>query len=1179
MRRSLRSFRLSFLILPLLLAATPVQGQVSVADSLALVAIYNATDGPNWQSNPGWLSGPVSSWGFLAVENNRVTGLGLSQLGLKGTLPTEIGNLTELRLLSLAFNQLSGPLPASMGNLTKLETLNLERNTFTGNIPESFGNLVALKELVFWGNQLTGLPSTIGNLKQLTILNGFENQLTALPEGIGGLSALRLMSLSSNNLQGSIPASIGSITTLLELDLSWNENLSGPIPATINNLWQLQKLYLYDTAITGPLPAQWGGMVSLERLWVFQADLTGSIPGSIGDMPMLGSLNLSNNRLSGPLPAGLGNTPATEIYLFNNELTGELPPEIGNASNLVTLQLNNNHLTGAVPESMTTMPALRGLSIKENNIEDLPDFRGLPSGFLALDVAGNRLHFDDLQNNLGLTFVSYAPQQSFDVLALDQGTVWALGCPVGGTNNTYQWFFENRTAASGNSQDAAFPVQKPVTERYYCEAKNQDFIDLILTSNLWPEEQSGTEAPVAAFTASPEGGPAPLLVTFNASTSSDPDGGDIQAWSWTFGDGQGASGVTTTHTYTSAGSYTVTLTVTDDEGETGTASSMITVTEPSSNQMPTAVITVNTSSGPAPLTVTFDGSGSSDPEGSPLEYAWDFGDGSDIEVGVQVSHTYTTPGVYTSLLLVLDPEGGASLAEKLITVTEPGGDPTSAELLLHLPFDGTIGFPGYNETNWSSWAPDRFGNPQSAIQLSESAVLVLPFLTDGTPRTAVSVGAWIELGENTRDASLIFRLADAQGETTLGLWGPSDVEGIINEISGTAASSSYTQAKAGILAKEDGWFHYMVTYDGTRQTVYMNGYPVLVGHPMPVGEFTIPQNNGFLRFGQQLSGMDVRVDDFRLYGGALTADEVRAIARRHLVFLEGSTRDASAGEVYEASNGGFLFGTNGYLDRAKAQLMELPSGEPVGFLSAIRYWLGYSHTDAYSQDVSVAVWSGTAASGPVDLLYASPVFNMVTVENEQWEYQDPTVVGGVPMTFVLPDVEVDRTFFVSIHFEDYGAPYERYALVGGPPLGQRVDSAWEMDVNANWFNVSDAWFGGSDGAVMWIDVVELTGSGGATATEPEVVPTATRLLAAYPNPFNPQTLIPFELAEPAAVRLTVHDLLGREVAVLVDGRLPSGRHEVRFDASGRASGMYLIRLTADGQMRAETRTRSIVLLR
>ncbi len=1091
MRGFRRFYRLSVIVLTFLFVATPVRGQVSAADSLALVALYNATDGPNWQSNPGWLSGPVSTWGFLDVQNNRVTGLGLSQLGLNGTLPTEIGNLTELRLLSLAFNQLSGPLPASMGNLTKLETLYLERNNFTGNIPETFGNLVALKELVFWGNQLTGLPSTIGNLKQLTILNGFENQLTGLPEGIGGLSALRLMSLSSNNLQGSIPASIGSITTLLELDLSYNENLSGPIPASINNLWQLEKLYLYDTSITGPLPAVWGGMVSLQRLNVNGADLDGSIPDGIWELPVIEQINFANNRLSGAIPEGLGYTLATDVYLFNNELSGELPASMGNARNLVTLQLNNNHLTGAVPESMTALPKLRGLSIKDNDIEDLPDFRGLPSGFLALDVAGNRLHFDDLQRNLGLTFVSYAPQQSFDVLAVDQSTVWALGCPVGGTNNTYQWFFENRTAASGNSQSAAFPVQKPVTERYYCEAKNQDFIDLILTSNLWPEEQSGTEAPVAAFTAQPDGGPAPLLVSFNASTSSDPDGGDIQAWNWTFGDGNAASGVTTSHTYASAGSYTVTLTVTDDEGETGTASSMITVTEP----------------------------------------------------------------------------GGG------------GGDPTPAELLLHLPFDGTIGFPGYNEVNWSSWAPDRFGNPQSAIQLSESAVLVLPFMTNGTPSTAVSVGAWIELGENTRDTSLIFRLADAQGETTLGLWGPSDVEGITNGISGTAASSSYTQAKAGILAKEDGWFHYMVTYDGTRQTVYMNGYPVLVGHPMPVGEFTIPQNNGFLRFGQQLSGMDVRVDDFRLYNGALTADEVRAIARNQLEFLEGSTRDASAGEVYEASNGGFLFGTNGYMDRAKAQLMELPSGEPVGFLSAIRFWMGYSHTDAYAQDVSVAVWSGTAASGPVDLLYASPVFNMVTVENEQWEYQDPTVVGGIPMTFVLPDVEVAGTFFVSIHFEDYGAPYERYALMGGPPLGQRVDSAWEMDVNANWFNVSDAWFGGSDGAVMWIDVVELTGSGGSTATEPDVVPTTTRLLAAYPNPFNPQTIIPFELAEPAAVRLTVHDLLGREVTVLVDGRLSAGRHSVQFDATGRASGMYLVRLMADGQTRRESRTQSIVLLR
>jgi hypothetical protein len=74
----------------------------------------------------------------------------------------------------------------------------------------------------------------------------------------------------------------------------------------------------------------------------------------------------------------------------------------------------------------------------------------------------------------------------------------------------------------------------------------------------------------------------------------------------------------------------------------------------------------------------------------------------------------------------------------------------------------------------------------------------------------------------------------------------------------------------------------------------------------------------------------------------------------------------------------------------------------------------------------------------------------------------------------------------------------------------------------------------------------------------------------YPNPFNPTTVIRYELPAVSDVRLALYDLLGREVAVLVNEEQVSGVHEVRFDASGLASGVYVYRLQSGG--RAETRT-------
>lgn len=67
---------------------------------------------------------------------------------------------------------------------------------------------------------------------------------------------------------------------------------------------------------------------------------------------------------------------------------------------------------------------------------------------------------------------------------------------------------------------------------------------------------------------------------------------------------------------------------------------------------------------------------------------------------------------------------------------------------------------------------------------------------------------------------------------------------------------------------------------------------------------------------------------------------------------------------------------------------------------------------------------------------------------------------------------------------------------------------------------------------------------------------------AYPNPFNPQTTIRYALSEAAPVRLAIYDLLGREVALLVDGTQAAGTHEAVFEATGLPSGVYLYRIAA-----------------
>jgi hypothetical protein len=95
-----------------------------------------------------------------------------------------------------------------------------------------------------------------------------------------------------------------------------------------------------------------------------------------------------------------------------------------------------------------------------------------------------------------------------------------------------------------------------------------------------------------------------------------------------------------------------------------------------------------------------------------------------------------------------------------------------------------------------------------------------------------------------------------------------------------------------------------------------------------------------------------------------------------------------------------------------------------------------------------------------------------------------------------------------------------------------------------------------------------TGPLTAVRTTGEEVPFTAELRQNYPNPFNPTTTVPFTVPAQGRVRLSVVDLLGRTVAVLVDEDLVAGSYTARWNADGAASGTYLARLETAGASRA-----------
>ena len=337
-------------------SAGPVSASAGITATLPplpdrdiLVALYEATDGPNWINSENWLTdAPLGVWhGVTTDAFGRVVSLDLAgrwdreaervvEHGLFGKIPPALGNLTSLRELNLRRNDLTGPIPPELGNLTSLEELHLDGNDLTGPIPPELGNLTRLRDLHLGPNDLTG----------------------PIPPELGNLTDLEQLFLYFNDLAGAIPSELSRLTRLSELFLASND-LTGPIPPELGNLTRLDKLYLYSNDLTGPIPPELSRLTRLRELHLASSDLTGSIPPELGNLTSLEKLYLDSNALTGSIPSELGNlTSLEELYLDSNALTGSIPSELGNLTRLRELELHENNLSGMIPQSFLELDEL-----------------------------------------------------------------------------------------------------------------------------------------------------------------------------------------------------------------------------------------------------------------------------------------------------------------------------------------------------------------------------------------------------------------------------------------------------------------------------------------------------------------------------------------------------------------------------------------------------------------------------------------------------------------------------------------------------------------------------------------------------------------------------------------------------------------------------------------------------
>ncbi|CAM9712032.1 unnamed protein product, partial [Ectocarpus sp. 8 AP-2014] len=146
----------------------------------------------------------------------------LSPLWLAGRIPTELGALSELRVLALNNNKLTGPIPPELGDLRQLRELWLYVNKLTGTIPAELGNLTALLELCLNRNELSGtIPKELGALRQLLLLRISNNEFSGLWHTLGQDQTGSMAARS-----GTLPADLARLLDMFDrispLDLSQN---------------------------------------------------------------------------------------------------------------------------------------------------------------------------------------------------------------------------------------------------------------------------------------------------------------------------------------------------------------------------------------------------------------------------------------------------------------------------------------------------------------------------------------------------------------------------------------------------------------------------------------------------------------------------------------------------------------------------------------------------------------------------------------------------------------------------------------------------------------------------------------------------------------------------------------------------------------------------------------------
>jgi Leucine-rich repeat (LRR) protein len=372
----------------------------------------------DWNRNFTEENGNIITIGVTCNDEDQVDSLFVPTLALHGSLPNELGELTNLTNLVVSGNPyISGSIPDSIPKLTNLVELDISKNKLNGTIPSTIGNLTKLKYLALGDNALTGeIPSSLSNLQSLTLLNLEGNTLAgdfSVLETLVNLEFLYLennqfahtfdnttlkqlanlvhLDLSNNKFGGSLALHFFEIENLEVLDVT-NNKMTGKLPENIPKNGDLRFLFLSGNSFVGSVPTSLQNLTSLSHLDLTANNFTGAIP-NLGSLQFMVYFFCANNAFEpGPIPEFLQNMTSSlvDLSLKGTQRNGPIPTWIGSLEKLVLLDLDHNDLSGPIPSEIGLLKELEFVLLNRNQLmgaipEDLSELQLVNLTLLLLD--------------------------------------------------------------------------------------------------------------------------------------------------------------------------------------------------------------------------------------------------------------------------------------------------------------------------------------------------------------------------------------------------------------------------------------------------------------------------------------------------------------------------------------------------------------------------------------------------------------------------------------------------------------------------------------------------------------------------------------------------------------------------------------------------------------------------